>query len=56
MNVEIFKKIAPKAYYGKQALLGKATGRFLEHDIRPDGRTMDLARNIILSEGWNEGA
>ncbi|KAK8803975.1 hypothetical protein WA171_000068 [Blastocystis sp. BT1] len=41
MNVELFKRIAPKAYYGK----------FLEQSIRPDGRNMDTGRGIVISEG-----
>ncbi|KAK8833566.1 hypothetical protein WA577_001500 [Blastocystis sp. JDR] len=41
MNAELFKKICPKAFYGK----------FLESDIRPDGRDMNDGRGLIVAPG-----
>lgn len=51
MNAELFKKIAPKAYYGKWFYLCILTFRYLEQDIRPDGRDIDEGRGLIISDG-----
>ena len=51
MNAELFKKIAPKAYYGKWSCYLLFTIRYLEHDMRPDGREMEEGRNVIISDG-----